>query len=222
MLEIKNLCKRYGQTQALDNVQLSVGPGEIVGLFGENGAGKTTLMKCILQLILYDAGGITLDGKLITRQNIGRFSFATCEHSFFPALTAKAHREFYEEHFETFLGRRFEGLMALSQGADYILMDEPFAGNDVFNREDFYKVLLGILEPHETVILSTHLIEEVTGFIGRAVLLHKGQIAGDVQTTELDEQGKTLMDYVKETYSYQSDRVSRALTELTGKEDEDA
>ena len=180
--------------------------------------------------------------------NIGRFSFATCEHSFFPALTAKAHREFYEEHFETFLGRRFEGLMdffqlpmdkpirsfstgqknqfevimALSQGADYILMDEPFAGNDVFNREDFYKVLLGILEPHETVILSTHLIEEVTGFIGRAVLLHKGQIAGDVQTTELDEQGKTLMDYVKETYSYQSDRVSRALTELTGKEDEDA
>ena len=247
MLELKNLCKRYGQTQALDNMQLSVGPGEIVGLFGENGAGKTTLMKCILQLIAYDAGEITL-GEAITRQNIGRFSFATCEHSFFPALTAKAHREFYEEHFETFLGRRFEGLMdffqlpmdkpirsfstgqknqfevimALSQGADYILMDEPFAGNDIFNREDFYKVLLGILEPHETVILSTHLIEEVTGFIGRAVLLHKGQIAGDVQTTELDEQGKTLMDYVKETYSYQSDRVSRALTELTGKEDEHA
>ena len=121
MLEIKNLCKCYGQTQALDNVQLSVGPGEIVGLFGENGAGKTTLMKCILQLILYDAGGITLDGKLITRQNIGRFSFATCEHSFFPALTAKAHREFYEEHFETFLGRRFEGLMDFFQ----LPMDKP-------------------------------------------------------------------------------------------------
>ena len=234
MLEIKNLCKRYGQTHALDNVQLSVGPGEIVGLFGENGAGKTTLMKCILQLIAYDAGEITLDGEAITRQNIGRFSFATCEHSFFPALTAKAHREFYEEHFETFLGRRFEGLMdffqlpmdkpirSFSTGADYILMDEPFAGNDIFNREDFYKVLLGILEPHETVILSTHLIEEVTGFIGRAVLLHKGRIAGDVQTAELDEQGKTLMDYVKETYSYQSDRVSRALTDLTGKEDEHA
>ena len=248
MLELKNLCKRYGQTQALDNVQLSVGPGEIVGLFGENGAGKTTLMKCILQLIAYEGVDFTLDAEAITRQNIGRFSFATCEHSFFPALTAKAHREFYEEHFETFLGRRFEGLMdffqlpmdkpirsfstgqknqfevimALSQGADYILMDEPFAGNDIFNREDFYKVLLGILEPHETVILSTHLIEEVTGFIGRAVLLHKGRIAGDVQTAELDEQGKTLMDYVKETYSYQSDRVSRALTDLTGKEDEHA
>lgn len=124
--------------------------------------------------------------------------------------------------FSTGQKNQFEVIMALSQGADYILMDEPFAGNDIFNREDFYKVLLGILEPHETVILSTHLIEEVTGFIGRAVLLHKGRIAGDVQTAELDEQGRTLMDYVKETYSYQSDRVSRALTDLTGKEDEHA
>ena len=180
--------------------------------------------------------------------NIGRFSFATCEHSFFPALSAQAHREFYEEHFETFLSRRFEGLMeffglpmdkpirsfstgqknqfevimALSQGADYILMDEPFAGNDVFNREDFYKVLLGILEPHETVILSTHLIEEVTWFIGRAVLLHEGKIVGDAQTAALDEQGLTLMEYVKQTFSYQSDRVSKALAELTGREDDDA
>lgn len=112
--------------------------------------------------------------------------------------------------------------MALSQGADYILMDEPFAGNDVFNREDFYKVLLGILEPHETVILSTHLIEEVTGFIGRAVLLHEGKIVGDAQTAALDEQRLTLMEYVKQTFSYQSDRVSKALAELTGREDDDA
>ena len=47
---------------------------------------------------------------------------------------------------------QFEVVLALCQGADYILMDEPFAGNDVFNREDFYKVLLGLLEPTETVL----------------------------------------------------------------------
>lgn len=84
MLEIKDLCKRYADKQALDHVSLTVGPGEIVGLFGENGAGKTTLMKCILSLIRYDSGSVTLDGAAITRANIGRFSFATCEHSFFP------------------------------------------------------------------------------------------------------------------------------------------
>ena len=61
-----------------------------------------------------------------------------------------------------------------------------------------------------------------SGFLGRAVLLHKGQIVGDAQLSDLEEQGQTLMDYVKSSYHYQSDRVSRALSDLTGKEDTDA
>ena len=113
---------------------------------------------------------------------------------------------------------QFEVIMALCQGADYILMDEPFAGNDVFNREDFYKVLLGILEPNETVLLSTHLIEEVADFIGRAVLIRHGEIVGDVSMEELEETGQNLMSYIKETYRYRSDRVSKALTELSDSE----
>ena len=114
---------------------------------------------------------------------------------------------------------QFEVILALCQGADYILMDEPFAGNDVFNREDFYKVLLGILEPHETVILSTHLIEEVSDFIGRAVLIRHGRIVGDISVDTLEEEGKSLMDYIKETYRYRADRVSRALDDIAGEED---
>lgn len=245
MIELKNVTKYYPGKNALKNVNLKFPQGEIVGLFGENGAGKTTLMKSILGFIPYQ-GEITLDGVPITQANIARISFATSEHSFFPSLSPKAHKEFYAEHFPKFSEKRFKGLMeffelpmgralrsfstgqknqfevilALCQGADYILMDEPFAGNDVFNREDFYKVLLGILEPRETVLLSTHLIEEVSGFIGRAVLIRKGQIVGDVSMTELEESGRGLMDYIKETYHYRPDRVSKALDELTGEEEE--
>ena len=247
MIELNHVSKTYGKTRALDDVSFSFGPGELIGLFGENGAGKTTLLKSILSFISY-RGEITLDGAPVTRENIARLSFATCEHSFFPGLTANDHRDFYAAHFPRFREKRFSGLMeffalpkskpirsfstgqqnqfevilALCQGADYILMDEPFAGNDVFNREDFYKVLLGILEPSETILLSTHLIEEVSGFLGRAVLLHKGKIVGDAQLSDLEEQGVTLMDYVKSSYRYQADRVSRALSELTGEEDGDA
>ena len=111
--------------------------------------------------------------------------------------------------------------MALCQGADYILMDEPFAGNDVFNREDFYKVLLGILEPHETVLLSTHLIEEVADFIGRAILIRRGEIVGDVTMEELEERGQDLMSYIKEAYRYRADRVSKALSDLTDSDGEE-
>ena len=243
MLEIKNLTKNYGGKNALCVVNINFPRGEIVGLFGENGAGKTTLMKSILGFINY-YGEITLDGDPISKKNIAKLSFATSEHSFFPNLSPAAHRDFYREHFPSFSDKRFKGLMeffqlpmhkalkhfsmgqknqfevilALCQGADYILMDEPFAGNDIFNREDFYKVLLGILEPHETVILSTHLIEEVSDFIGRAVLIKNGMIVGDTNVSDLEERGKTLMSYIKETYNYRSDRVSCALNGITGEE----
>ena len=163
MLELKQLKKRYNTGYALKGVDLTIGRGEIVGLFGENGAGKTTLMKSVLHLISHD-GEVTLDGEPITRKNLAKLSFATCEHSYFPGLTAEGHAEFYRGQFPAFREKRFKSLfeffelpknkqirrfsagqknqfeviLALRQGADYILMDEPFAGNDVFNREDFY------------------------------------------------------------------------------------
>ena len=240
MLELKGVSKNYGAKQALSDVNLRLPQGEIIGLFGENGAGKTTLMKSILGLIRFQ-GTITLDGAPITHRNITRFSFGTTEHSFIPSLNAADHRLFYESHFPTFRGKRYEVLMdffglpqnrpirsfstgqknqfevvmALSQGADYILLDEPFAGNDIFNREDFYKVLLGILEPSETVLLSTHLIEEVASFIGRAVLLRQGTVAGDVSLSDLEEDGRSLMGLIRETYQYRPDRILEAMNHLS-------
>lgn len=239
MLELKNVSKKYGLQQVLKDINLSIPQGEIIGLFGENGAGKTTLMKSVFGFV-NSSGEITLDGEKITKTNIARLSFATCEHSFIPNLTPKLHAEFLKEHFPKFSQKRFdvlmdffelpmnktlhkfstgqknqfEVIMALSQGADYILMDEPFAGNDVFNREDFHKALLGILEPNETVLLSTHLIEEVSGFIGRAILIRKGEIVGDVSVLDLEEQGISLMDYIKKTYNYRAERISCAISAM--------
>lgn len=244
MIELKNVSKNYGKRQAVRDVSLTIGQGEIVGLFGENGAGKSTLIKCILGLLKYE-GTITLDGEPISRKNIDRLSFATSEHSFFPALSPEGHADFYAEHFPRFDRKRFDVLMdffelprkgapskfstgqknqfevvlALSQGADYILMDEPFAGNDLFNREDFYKVLVGILEPQETLLLSTHLLEETAPFLSRALLLRQGTLVADLDPLALEETGADLLSYVKRAYHYQADRVSRALTQLTnGKE----
>lgn len=240
MLKLEHISKTYlSGTEALKDVSFDLPRGQIVGLFGENGAGKTTLMKCVFGFTRHK-GTVTLDGEPITAENIHRLSFATSEHSFFPALSARGHREFYQEHFPAFSEKRFSVLMdffalperqplgqlstgqqnqfeaalALSQGADYILMDEPFAGNDVFNREDFYKVLLGMLTERETVLLSTHLLEEVQGFVGRALLLHEGQLIGDVDLMDAEERGEDLMTIVRAAYGYRADRISEALSRL--------
>ena len=239
MIKIENLVKRYNGKRALEGIDLEIPRGEIIGLFGENGAGKTTLMKCILGFVSY-SGTVTLDGEPITRKNISKISLATNEHSYFPNLTPTAHKEFYAEHFDRFSEKRFNGLMdffglphhkpinsfstgqknqfevimSLCQGADYILMDEPFATSDIFNREDFYKVMLGLLEEHETVLLSTHLIEEVSGVISRALLLRQGRLIGDLNMADIDESGGSLINCIKEIYSYRADRVSKAINEL--------
>ena len=237
MLICENVLKKYNSVVALDDVSLEFRPGEIVGLLGENGAGKTTLMKSILGYIRLDKGKISLDGERIGPNNIERIAFATSEHSFFGGLNAMEHKAFYQMQFTKFKEKRFDSLLeffelpkkvkiknfstgqqnqfevilALSQGADYIFMDEPFAGNDIFNREDFYKVLLGILGDDECLILSTHLIEEIKNFISRGLLLHKGRLIGDITTLELDEMNTDLMEYMRNQYSYKADRVIEAL-----------
>lgn len=229
MLEIKNLTKAYDfQKPALHQIDLTFAPGEIVGLFGENGAGKTTLFKCILKYIPYQ-GKITLDGQPIDYKNIARIAYGSGNNTFFGQLTIAAHKDFYTMNFPQFKASRFdllaeffqlpankqikdlsqgqknqvETILALSQGATYILLDEPFINNDIFNREDFYKILLGLLQPEECLILATHLIEEIKNFVGRVILLQKGNLLANKTIEALDQESLELISWIKKLYGYE-------------------
>lgn len=239
MIELKNVSKTYKDKVALSDCNLQIPKGQIIGLFGANGAGKTTFMKCIMGYLTFD-GEITLDGEKINENNIFRLSFATGDHSFFPSITADDHKCFYQMHFPKFNEKRYEALMeffelpakkkisefslgqqnqfevvlAISQGADYVFMDEPFAGNDVFNREDFYEVLVSVLHEDETVIISTHLIEEIADYINRAILIRKSRIIDDLSVDEINASGKSLIEIVKEKYDYRADRIKTAVEQM--------
>ena len=241
MIELKNVSKKYKDKVALADCNLQIPKGQVIGLFGANGAGKTTLMKCIMGFLTFD-GEITLDGKIIDQSNIHKLSFATGDHSFFPAITADDHKTFYKMQFPSFNEKRYEALMeffelptkkkisqfslgmqnqfevvlAISQGAEYIFMDEPFAGNDVFNREDFYEVLVSVLNEEETVIISTHLIEEIADYIDRAILIRKSEIIDDLRVQEIEASGRSLIDIVKEKYDYRADRIKKAVGQMKG------
>lgn len=239
MIEVKNVSKKYKDKAALSNCSLQIPKGQVIGLFGANGAGKTTLMKCIMGFLTCE-GEITLDGKKIDETNISRLSFATGDHSFFPSITADDHKWFYKMQFPSFNEKRYDALMeffalparkkisefslgmqnqfevvlAISQGAEYVFMDEPFAGNDVFNREDFYEVLVSVLTEEETVIISTHLIEEIADYVDRAVLIRKGEIIDDLSVEDIKASGKSLIEIVKEKYDYRADRIRKAVDQM--------
>ena len=239
MIEVRNVSKKYKDKIALSDCSIQIPRGQIIGLFGANGAGKTTLMKCIMGFLTFE-GKITLDGEKIDRRNISRLSFATGDHSFFPSITADDHKWFYKVQFPMFNEKRYDALMeffelptrkrisefslgqqnqfevtlAISQGAEYIFMDEPFAGNDVFNREDFYEVLVSVLDKDETVIISTHLIEEIADYIDRAILIRKSEIIDDLSVAEIEASGRSLIEIVKEKYDYRADRIRKAVDQM--------
>ncbi len=241
MIELKDVVVKGTYSPALWNVTVNFRPGEIVGLFGENGAGKTTLMNAILGFVALSAGSVTLDGNPIRNKEMARISYATSEHTLFPDLTSLEHRDFFKAFFPKFNDDRFrflldffllpehekfkymstgqqnqlETILALSQGADYILLDEPFAGSDIFNREDFYKVLLGILGPNECLIVSSHLIEEIKHFVGRVVLIRKAEIVGDKTCLELEEEGKDVISWMNEVYQYDEKRAGSKIADIS-------
>lgn len=239
MIELKNVSKKYKDKVALKECNLQIPKGQVIGLFGANGAGKTTFMKSIMGYITSD-GEIAIDGEKLSEKNIHKLAFATGDHSFFPSITADDHKLFYKMHFPTFNEKRYDALMeffelptrkkisqfslgmqnqfevvlAISQGAEYVFMDEPFAGNDVFNREDFYEVLVSVLTEDETVIISTHLIEEIADYIDRAILIRKSEIIDDLSVKEIESSGRTLIEIVKEKYDYRADRIKTAVEHM--------
>lgn len=217
--------------------------GEVVALLGENGVGKTTLIRQIFGVCGFRQGGATLDGEPVSQKNLHRLALGSSEHTFFGEFTVEEQKEFYLMNFPNFNEKRFdvlveyfrvpmhrkmkkmslgeknqvETIFALCQGADYIFLDEPFANNDVFRRKDFYKLLLGLMEEHECLVIVTHLVEEIDHLVSRAILMDHFQVIGDVTVDELDEREIDLLTWLKEMLGYDEKRASELIRRMEAK-----
>jgi ABC-2 type transport system ATP-binding protein len=227
MIDVYFACKYYQQTMALEQVRLTVSPGEIVGLFGENGSGKTTLLKAMAGLIRLTYGSVSIDG-LDPRQHHG-ISYCSDQGTFFPKLTVREHRDFLSamepsfdsrcfdqltDYFQLTPGRpvkafsagqqaKFELCCCLCIRADWYLIDEPFLGKDFLSRRDFIKLMSGLLPDTAGVVMATHLAGEVEPLISRAVVMQKGRIIADQSIELLQETGEKLVPFLHRTCGYE-------------------
>ena len=204
-IELRGLSKRYGHNLALSEVDLTLEGQKIYGLLGRNGAGKTTLLNLLTAKTYPTLGTITIDGEPVWENDavLSRVFYMTEANLYPPSLrvreafhwTAQFYPGFQMSYAED-LARRFEldirkrvkelstgyasifkAILALASGAPILLFDEPVLGLDANHREMLYKeILANYIEEPKTVLISTHLIDEIADILEEVIILNRGRV----------------------------------------------
>ncbi len=199
---IEHISMRIGRQQVLDDVTLHIGDGEVLGLLGPNGAGKSTLMKILVGLRQPTSGSVRVPGKAeigyLPEQNPLYNDMFVREYLLFMArlghvdstrvelviretgLTPEVHKRIGQ--LSKGYRQRVGLAQALLQDPKLLILDEPTTGLDP-NQLDEIRPLIRRLGQDRTVILSTHILQEVQKMCTRVVILDHGVIKAD--TTDL-------------------------------------
>ncbi|MDM1072255.1 ATP-binding cassette domain-containing protein [Empedobacter brevis] len=218
---IKDLVKKYGEQLALNNVSFSINNGEVVGLLGPNGAGKSTLMKSITNAIYTDSGEILVNELNVSTQPIASkklIGFLQENNPLYMDMYVKEYLEFVtnirnvppskieeviekvgltpEKHKKIHqLSKGYKQRVGLAQAIisspEILILDEPTNGLDPNQIIEIREVIREIGK-QKTVILSTHIMQEVEALCSRVILLNKGKIVADQSIEEFKGQYKSL------------------------------
>lgn len=204
-IKITNVSKSFGNIQALKDVSLEFQKNKIYGLLGRNGAGKTTLLNIITGKIFADEGDVTLDGeRIVENDRVLSKLFMMSEKNYYPeSMKVSEAFRWTKEFYPSFDANRalklskefglnidnkikslstgycsiFKLITSLCVNVPYVLLDEPVLGLDANHRDLFYKILIETYsENPSTFIISTHLIEEVSGVVEDIVIIRAGEI----------------------------------------------
>ena len=206
VIEVDSLCRRFRKKTALDHVNLRLEQGTVLGLVGENGAGKTTLIKHLLGLFKAQSGTVRvfgLDPVLNPKDVLSRIGFLSEDRDMPEWMTVQQYMTYTRAFYSTWdtsyaeslisqfaldtsqkiknlsRGERAKTglLMALAYKPDLLLFDEPSSGLDPVVRRDMLGAIVRtIAEEGRTVVLSSHLLDEVERVADTIVMIHQGQI----------------------------------------------
>jgi len=219
-VEVRDLSVRYGRSTALEGVSLRLEPGVIYGLLGRNGAGKTSLLSTIAAFQRASSGTVLVDGE--DPYENARVMAGTClvrEGGDFPEERVKGVLDFAArlrplwdaelaarlvDRFELPLDKKVTQLsrgkrsalgvvVGLASRAPLTMFDEAYLGLDAPSRYAFYEALLEDYAEHpRTIVLSSHLIEEVERLFERVIILDKGAVLLEEEAESLRSRGRTV------------------------------
>lgn len=228
MLECKSIVKKYMSKTAVDGISLEIESGRIYALLGPNGSGKTTLMKIAAGLIKPTSGSITYQGLSIGVESKAAIAYMPTETFFYNYMTVADVGKYYKDFFPDFDEKRYEELIqrmdlnmkdkaknlssglaaklkiaaTLARKAELYMLDEPLNGIDIIAREKIITTILESAKEDATIVISSHLVDELEKIIDHAIFIKNGvlELVGDAEDLR-ETKGKSIVEIYKEIYA---------------------
>ena len=228
ILECHGLSKQYNRmSYALQNLNLALEPGQIVGLLGPNGSGKTTLIKLINDLLVPTEGRILIDGRapgVETKKIVSYLPERSCLDE---SMRIKEILRYFADFYQDFSTKKADAMLwdleidpadrlrtlskgsrekvqlvlVMSRDARLYVLDEPIGGVDPAARDYILRTILSNYREDATVLLSTHLIYEIENILDRVLFLRQGQIVLNAGVDEIrTQQGKSVDTLFREVF----------------------
>lgn len=227
MVKCTGLTKRYGSLTALEDLNLTLESGRIIGLLGPNGSGKTTLLKLANGLLVPSSGEILLDGMKPGIESKRIVSYLP-DANYLPAwMSIEGLLELFQDFYgdfdvvkakEMLLQLNLDGsrklktlskgnkekvqlILAMSRKAKIYFLDEPIGGVDPAARDFILNTIIKNYSEDATVVLSTHLIADIERVLDEVVFINQGQLVYHRIVDEIREtEGKSVDELFREVF----------------------
>lgn len=227
MIEVVGVKKKFRRKKVLENITFNVKKGEITALLGLNGVGKSTLLKIIMGLVKQDEGEVLFNGEKLNYKNYKNIAFVPDVLNTYGDMKIKDAFEYMSMMYEKWdMDKAYEMLKdfkltddlkinKLSKGniarvklilgfarhPEYLLLDEPFSGIDIFTREKFIESLIGYMDNNIGILLTTHELKEVENIVDKVVFLSDGNIKIEFYVEDVREnEGLSMVEKIREVH----------------------
>ncbi|MCX0393437.1 ABC transporter ATP-binding protein [Clostridium perfringens] len=227
MIEVVGVKKKFRRKKVLENITFNVKKGEITALLGLNGVGKSTLLKIIMGLVKQDEGEVLFNGEKLNYKTYENIAFVPDVLNTYGDMKIKDAFEYMSIMYEKWdMDKAYEMLKdfkltddlkinKLSKGniarvklilgfarhPEYLLLDEPFSGIDIFTREKFIESLIGYMDNNIGILLTTHELKEVENIVDKVVFLSDGNIKIEFYVEDVREnEGLSMVEKIREVH----------------------
>ena len=226
LLECKNLCKEFDNKPILQDINLKIPRGKIIGLLGKNGAGKTTLIKLINDLLTATSGEVLINGEKPGVHSKEIIAYLPERTYLDKGMTVNQAIKYFEEFYKNFdsekakkllkdlgldinskiskmskgMQEKLQLILVMSRDADLYILDEPLGGVDPATRDYILDTILSNFREGASVIISTHLISDVERILDEIIFVDQGKIVLTSSADELRNKEKASIDEVFRRY----------------------